>query len=1047
MKEPIIKNTNFCSSLPFYLKNSFREMSRRKLYYILALFSCTIVVTSTSVAQTVIEYTPIIFLRTAESSSGAIDVQLDSMNMVVNEYMPIWNNIKSNNSNIIMGYNGINRNLLLNLTKITNLTGSKLSTARYTFDSTVQSTAASWCGSAAPANAETALKDITQVEHLGKVCPTFNSHFVLLNNSQEIQMSLGDTTIPPMPTGSCAISSKLANILGINIGEYILVKYNWYDVVSDVAYKYNIEKNRNISNYIFSNIIYQTPDFTVPFRVDFVFKELGNKFSDGSYSDYIIADYDSIFQHAGKYFSSALQSNLSASGNRDFASYFQKQTPSDFTESIIFNIPNRVSIYSSTNYDNIQMTVTQFATSISINLGVYPFDMSLPVLQNLAPLKFGSLTLGITLNIIIFVLFILSIILVYNLLLVSIETKQFEMGVLRMLGLDKIGLAQLIFIQAITFVLPGLFLGLILSTPLLSVISNTLKSSLKANLPIFPTGKAAAYSIGLGFLIPILSSFYPMKQALAQNLNIALDLNHSKSNAIHVSIENELKAIPWTRISFSVVAVAFGVSVYYLLPKALLSFDIALLLLIFFWILMGFLVGMILLALNLQHFLERLFVKIFFFYAGVSFKTLIVKNLIGHKMRNQKTAIMYALSLGFVIFITVAADMQIKSAAYQVQQQKGVYLEIKPNYYRYLDWTTLEYQLANNLQNEVDSWAFITDDLNSYLTINGYQSVYVTHVGQLYTLNAKIVGVSPQIFQTTFPEYLITDQDNGVSGLDLGYQLYTARGSQSAVIGKYYANKLDLNLDINSTFIIKMFAGQSTRTEELRVIGVLDAAPAFTFSQLPSSTNQNILVSLPTFMRLSGPDILSKLEFLPVTRLLIKVKNGDMANLGPVVSFFENLRDLSGIDITIWDFRDFQSNLDKNSKVITIIFIAIEMIVMLLCLFSLVSSMTTNIMEQSKEIAILRAIGMTKTTVNLLYVAEAFILVFTSSFLGLIIGTVVGWTMTLQNILFTQLPIPFVFPWMDLIVVLIIAIFSSFLSSYLPAKNITKLHVAKIVRL
>lgn len=46
--------------------------------------------------------------------------------------------------------------------------------------------------------------------------------------------------------------------------------------------------------------------------------------------------------------------------------------------------------------------------------------------------------LGIMLNMIIFILFILSLLLLYNLLLVSIETKTFELGVLRTLGLNKV---------------------------------------------------------------------------------------------------------------------------------------------------------------------------------------------------------------------------------------------------------------------------------------------------------------------------------------------------------------------------------------------------------------------------------------------------------------------------------------------------------------------------------------------------------------------------------------------------------------------------------
>jgi len=73
--------------------------------------------------------------------------------------------------------------------------------------------------------------------------------------------------------------------------------------------------------------------------------------------------------------------------------------------------------------------------------------------------------------------------------------------------------------------------------------------------------------------------------------------------------------------------------------------------------------------------------------------------------------------------------------------------------------------------------------------------------------------------------------------------------------------------------------------------------------------------------------------------------------------------------------------------------------------------MTANLYEQTKEIGILRATGMTKNRIIMLYVYESFILVMASSLLGIIIGTMVGFTMTLQQMLFVEIPLQFFFPW------------------------------------
>jgi ABC-type antimicrobial peptide transport system permease subunit len=99
------------------------------------------------------------------------------------------------------------------------------------------------------------------------------------------------------------------------------------------------------------------------------------------------------------------------------------------------------------------------------------------------------------------------------------------------------------------------------------------------------------------------------------------------------------------------------------------------------------------------------------------------------------------------------------------------------------------------------------------------------------------------------------------------------------------------------------------------------------------------------------------------------------------------------------------------NKILNIIFNVIISITMFLCFFSLCSSMSANLYEQTKEIGILRAMGYTKGRIQFVYFMEAFILVLASCFCGLMIGTTVSVTMTMQQVVFTQIPFVFYFPW------------------------------------
>ena len=137
---------------------------------------------------------------------------------------------------------------------------------------------------------------------------------------------------------------------------------------------------------------------------------------------------------------------------------------------------------------------------------------------------------------------------------------------------------------------------------------------------------------------------------------------------IEYTIESELDR---SKISSEILAVGgslsiFGFLVYYLLPLALLSLDLRLFFLLFVGLLLGMLVGLVLLASNVQGFVEYIIGHIFLFWATPVLKKLALKNLIAHRKRNWKTSIMYSLSLAFIIFIAVAAQVHCFDLALKI---------------------------------------------------------------------------------------------------------------------------------------------------------------------------------------------------------------------------------------------------------------------------------------------------------------------------------------------------------------------------------------------
>ena len=80
---------------------------------------------------------------------------------------------------------------------------------------------------------------------------------------------------------------------------------------------------------------------------------------------------------------------------------------------------------------------------------------------------------------------------------------------------------------------------------------------------------------------------------------------------------------------------------------------------IFFAILLGMMFGLVLLVTNLEGIFEIMLVYVFFFWEKQSMRALLLKNLKAHKPRNFLTALVYALTLGCIIFLLVTANLQI----------------------------------------------------------------------------------------------------------------------------------------------------------------------------------------------------------------------------------------------------------------------------------------------------------------------------------------------------------------------------------------------------
>eukprot|EP00997_Jenningsia_sp_PLL12_P007709 NODE_437_length_1745_cov_105.254127_g368_i0.p1 GENE.NODE_437_length_1745_cov_105.254127_g368_i0~~NODE_437_length_1745_cov_105.254127_g368_i0.p1 ORF type:complete len:543 (+),score=174.78 NODE_437_length_1745_cov_105.254127_g368_i0:24-1631(+) len=520
------------------------------------------------------------------------------------------------------------------------------------------------------------------------------------------------------------------------------------------------------------------------------------------------------------------------------------------------------------------------------------------------------------------------------------------------------------------------------------------------------------------------------------------------------------QGVDWTLVICGGFMVIIGFLIYYLFPLSLLSFNIMLLFYMFFGLLMCMLLGLVLLALNLESILEHFLSVALFFWENSAIRTLILKNLVAHRKRNRKTTIMYALSLAFIIFISVSFDLQIETYRYNVMRWYGTPMRVRKGTGELTMKVARELEKVAIADPDIEDFAWLTQE-----AVGGaIKSGFITTLGRYRQANLYIRACSPNFYSVVDTRFLVVREQDKSSGLSISEQLYTDEGTHSMPLGSTYIEYLDLH-SLDSKFMLVLAlknvsesSGQPSgndvnfNTDIYQVwkpTAFLDTSPSVFFSKFPRRVNQHSIIAMSTYVNLRGEEE-HGMESLKFDRMLVKTRSGTPANRRSNIE--NNLKDAirrAGGNPDKFDVQDAEKAVEpvvQAKAIVQAFFTITTMFAMLMCFFSLTSSMFTNIHEQSKEIGILRALGINRFPLIRLYVWEAIILVLSATIMGFLIGTAIAWTMGIQRMLFTQLPLPFNFPWSFFGQIIFSAFLCAFFASFFPTMRMVRQPVVHILR-
>ncbi|NOY51506.1 MAG: ABC transporter permease [Chlorobi bacterium] len=324
--------------------------------------------------------------------------------------------------------------------------------------------------------------------------------------------------------------------------------------------------------------------------------------------------------------------------------------------------------------------------------------------------------------------------------------------------------------------------------------------------------------------------------------------------------------------------------------------------------------------------------------------------------RNKVRSMVIILSVAMGIFAGVLATAFFKGMADQ-RIQKVINTEIS-----YIQIHKAGFEETNDITDYIPNAAELLKSINN---IDGVAGVSKRIVIQSMAASAEtasgvlISGINPE------QEKSVTSISNKI--VDGAY--FKGIKRNPAVIGKKLAEKL--NLRIRSKFVITVQDLQNNITSgAFRVAGIY-------------STDNNMFDEANVFVRYSD---LQKLTNFPVGgahEIAINISNKEEL---PAIT--QAVKKVAGDKMSVKIWKELRPEMNYLTEAMDLYMYIFIVIILLALLFGIINTMLMVVMERTKEIGMLMAIGMNKAKIFSMIVLESVMLSLTGGIVGIVIGAI-----------------------------------------------------------
>ena len=726
---------------------------------------------------------------------------------------------------------------------------------------------------------------------------------------------------------------------------------------------------------------------------------------------------------------------------------------------LILTLKEEENLYDSRDIEGSEDRVKKLAGKVQLLIGLNEYNIDLPKLDILGYSEMFSVGLTIIFVFVTMISMLISGVLINGILKTSVEERIREFGIFRTLGATKRYNLIIVLAQGLLLCNFGTILGMILAQLATQYIV----------LPI--AGAVVAESIpGLAGNIIFSSTFWSFLIAYLVGLSVGLIVSISPAvkvmqlqliESIHpyrkedVLYKLQKKAsVNYKLLIVGVILAANGVFVMFVIPRILNTGDAALMSGTLIVLLLIFLIGMTLAGLGILPLILRTFIR--FFQAFTKKLAPVYRIFIfRYVRRNSSTILTFAFTFSFVIFtasvfsflgnesvvsanLNYGADLVIETEGWFTPEETESFSLFGDEGGDFLSTSVNGLKTSQDDGFSVNPNRILTSDFEEeLLKIDGIERISSViaspfHLTQIYSEESKeftakigdyaglttqeisLIGVDEVYPSTIKNEYMEFTQGEMKLSFE---QLFIEQNFYTCIISE----GISLSMDMYLGDIIRMVIQRGDESEiyTFKIVGVAAAMPGF-FGKFGRSAATaymgGVMISQETYMSIMDIPPIPYLD-----KIFIKLN----LNAKSSFNFIMNKIEIENENSFDFEVISLQQRITQQQLFFTIISVFFSMTLnatVIICLFGLLSSSYSSIIERKKEIGIIRTLGLKGKEIGRMFTIESLIIMLSSGTIGILVGWVTSLLLSVSMNLTSDLPNIPAFPLTDMIVIFTISI-------------------------